>query len=88
MTSTRARERLRQEQEVFELAKLHAVRWFALRLTMGYAVISLLALIALVAGYVVLHPAGYSHSTVTVAATALLVDMLAFVISIFKLVIS
>ncbi len=88
MTSTRARERLRQEKEVFELTKLHAARWFTLRLTMGYAVIGLLALIALVAGYVVLHPNGYSPSTITVAATALLADMLGLGISIFKVVLS
>lgn len=84
MTSTRARERLRQEQEVFELTKLHAARWFTLRLTMGYAVIGLLVLISLVAGYVLLHPEGYSSSTIMAAATALLADMLGLCISIFN----
>jgi len=86
MIDVRAREQLRQERETFDQAKAHNARWFTLRLAMGYAGICLLLAIALVSSYMLLHPAGYVHATLAVAATTLLVDMLGLVVSIFEVV--
>ena len=86
MTDARTREQLRQERETFDQAKAHDARWFTLRLAMGYAGIGLLLAIALVSGYILLHPTSYAPATIAVAATTLLVDMLGLVVSIFKLV--
>ena len=88
MTDVRAREQLRQERETFDQAKAHNARWFALRLAMGYAGISLLLAIALVSGYILFQPAIYAPATIAFAATTLLMDMLGLVVSIFKLVLS
>ena len=76
MIGARASEQLRQEREAFDQAKAHDARWFTLRLMIGYAGIALLLAIALISGYILLHPASYSPATITVAATTLLVDIL------------
>lgn len=86
MTDPRAREQLRQERETFNQAKAHDARWFTLRLAMGYVGIVLLLAIALVSGYVLLHPARYAAVTIAIAAMTLLVDMLSLILSIFRLV--
>lgn len=86
MTNARAHEQLRQERETFDQAKAHDARWFALRLTVGYAGIGLLLVIALVSGFILFHPTSYVPATIAIAATTLLVDMLGLVVSICKLV--
>lgn len=86
MTDARTREQLRQERETFDQAKAHDACWFTLRLAMGYAGIGLLLAIALVSGYILLHPASYARATIAIASMTLLVDMLGLVVSIFKLV--
>lgn len=86
MTNRRAREQLRQERLAFEQAKCHGARWFMLRLSMGYSALILMAIIATIAGTVILNPERYSTTVVGIAATTLLIDMLALVGSIFRLV--
>src|ERR1017187_8732677 len=86
MIGARAREQLRQEREAFDQAKAHDARWFTLRLMIGYAGIALLLAIALVSGYILLHPASYSPATIAVAATTILVDILGLVVTIFKFI--
>jgi hypothetical protein len=86
MTDARAPEQLRQEREAFDQAKAHEARWFTPRLTIGYAGIGLLFAIVLVSGYILLHPGCYATATIGIAATALLVDIVGLVASIFKLV--
>ena len=86
MTDARARELLRQEREAFDQAKAHHARWFMLRLVMCYAGIGFFFAIALVLGYLLLHPANYPPAMIAVASTALFVDLVGLVISIFKLV--
>lgn len=86
MASDRAREQLRQERETFEQARSHVARWFALRLCMGYIGIVLMALVAVVSTYVILHPACYGATVLGLAGTALLVDIVSLAVSIFRLV--
>ncbi|MGO9771788.1 MAG: hypothetical protein ACLPSW_20035 [Roseiarcus sp.] len=57
MTDARALEQLRQERETFDQAKARDACWFTLCLTIGYVGIGLLFVIALVSGYILLHPA-------------------------------
>jgi hypothetical protein len=86
MTTTRAREQLRQERETFDQAQRHDARWFGLRLSMGYAAIVLFLGIAVVAGCIVLQPGRYSGSQIVIAAVTLLTDMVGLVTATFKLV--
>lgn len=86
MIGARAREQLRHEREAFDQAKADDARLFTLRLMIGYADIALLLAIALVSGYILLHPASCSPATITVAATTILVDILGLVVTIFKFV--
>jgi hypothetical protein len=86
MIAPRAREQLRQERETFDQAKAHDARWFTLRLAMGDAGIGVLLAIAWASGYILLHPASYPPAAIAGAVTTLLTDMLALVVSTFKLV--
>lgn len=86
MASDRAREQLRQERETFEQARSHVARWFALRLCMGYIGIVLMALVAVVSTYVILHPTLYGPTVLGFAATGLLVDTVSLAVTIFRLV--
>jgi hypothetical protein len=82
----RALERLRQERETFDHAKIEVTQWSRLRLRMGYTGIAALLAVAMVSGFIVLNPGSYSNSVITLAATTLLVDILSLSVSIFKLV--
>lgn len=90
MTSKRACEQLHQERETFEQLRHQLARWFALRLCMGYAGLALMACIAGVASFVLLHPQDYSavETGGVATATALLIDLLSLAASIFGLVLS
>lgn len=83
-----AMERLRQERETFNQALAHQERWFLLRLTMGYAAVVLLPLIAILCGYIVFSPEHYSAATVSIATGALLTDVLGLFASIWKVVLN
>ena len=86
MKAERAREQLRQERETFEQTRAQVGRWFHLRLCMGYVGIALMGLIAAVSTYVILNPDRYAGHVLGIAATALLVDLVGLVVSIFRLV--
>jgi len=86
MRNERSREQLRQERETFEQARLQCARWFSLRLCMGYTGIGLMAIIALVAIWILLHTGSYAPTVISIAAAALLVDLFGLVASIFRLV--
>ena len=79
-------ERLRQERETFEQNKEHDARWFRLRLCLGYAAIVLLALIAVVTSWIVLHPTHYPAVVTGAAATALFVDVIGILAGVWKVV--
>ena len=86
MNDPRALERLRQERETFDHAKVEVAQWSRLRLIVGYAGIAALLGVAAVSGIIVLNPSRYPTGVITVAATTLLVDILSLSASIFKLV--
>lgn len=86
MNDPRALEQLRQERETFDHAKVEVAQWSRLRLVMAYAGIAALLGVAVVSGIIVLNPGRYPTEVITVAASALLVDILSLSVSIFKLV--
>lgn len=86
MKRLRARERLRQEREAFDLARKQHSRWFSLRLAMGYVCTILLIGIAMVATAILLNRSRYSPGVLAIAATALLTEMAATAFGTFKLV--
>lgn len=51
----RAAERVRQEKETFDQRKRHDNLWFILKLIMGFFSIILLAGIAIISTYILLH---------------------------------
>jgi hypothetical protein len=81
-------ERLRQERETFNQRKSHEERWFLLRLRMGYAAVVMLPSIAIFCGSVVWSPSAYSAGIVTAAATTLFVDLVGFLIAVWKVVLN
>lgn len=83
-----AMERLRQERETFNQALIHQKRWFILRLSMGYAAVVLLPIIAILCGYIAFAPENYSTTTVNIATGALFTDVLGLFASIWKVVLS
>lgn len=81
-----AQERLRQERETFDQAKKHDARWFQVRLAMGWAAALALPVILGIAAYIIFRHDEFSETTVAMAATALLVDALGTLFSLYKLV--
>lgn len=84
--NARQREQLRQEREAFEQDRRHGASWFRLRLVIGYAVVLMLFVSASISSYILLHPGPYTKPIVGLAATMLLVDIVAMVAATFKLV--
>ncbi len=84
----RAIESLRQQKETFEQMKKHESRWFALRLIMGYSSVILLAMIMVISCSVLFNSSLYPTSVVTVACTALFVDVLGLLTSVWKIVLN
>lgn len=81
-------ERLRQEKETFQQLKRQDNWWFCLKLAMGFLSILLLTIIAVVSTFIILDHRDYPSSIVVLAATSLFSDILALVISIWKIVLS
>lgn len=82
----RAEERLRQERETFDQKKRQDGRWFILRLAMGWSAVFLLPGIGVVSGWVIANQSDFSGSTVTLAASSLLVDSVGLVIAVWRIV--
>lgn len=81
-----ALEQLRQERETFELRKKHESSWFLLRLIMGYLSVFLLPSVAIFCGYIILNQAKFGTTIATLAAGALLTDIVALIIAVWKVV--
>jgi len=75
MMMRHARQQRRQERESFEQKKVQSDRWFALGLRGAYLVIGLTMLIAVVASYIVLHPANYEQPVIAGALAVLVGDV-------------
>jgi hypothetical protein len=84
----RAAEKLRQEQEIFGQRKRHDARWFYLRLAMGYCSIALLAAVIVVASIILLGATQYPQAVYTSAGAALFADVIALLVSVWKVVLS
>jgi len=83
-----AAEQLRQERETFELNKRHAAQWFGLRLRMGYCGLVMLVLLAALCGFVILNHKLYSAVVLDWAAAVVAGDILALLVTTWKLVLS
>ena len=81
-----AQERLRQERETFDQRKTQNARWFVIQQVMAWIAVIFLPGIALPCGWIIFHHSEFASATVTVATSALLVDTLGFIISIWKIV--
>jgi hypothetical protein len=81
-----AQERLRQERETFDQRKEQDARYFKLRMAMGWIAVVLLPAIGVTCGWIIFHSHEFTSGTVGVAATALLVDALGLVVSVWKIV--
>ncbi len=84
----REAEQLRQEIETFEHEKSEHKRWSVLRLIMGYSSIGILFLIVVASGYVIFNHANFTATSVGLATSALLVDALGLVASVYKIVLN
>lgn len=81
-----AQEGLRQQQEAFNQVKKHDSLWFAMRLTMGWLAVGVIIVVVFVCSYIILNAADFDRVVVTLAAAALLVDVLATMLAIWKIV--
>lgn len=84
----RLEEQIRQEQETFNLRKGHEERWFNLRLRMGYMAVIVLPLFFIVCSFIIYNHNNFPPSVVTLSASALLVDVLGLIVSVWKLVLN
>ena len=80
----RAEERLRQERELFDQKKTQDRRVFMLRMAMGWTAVFLLVAICSLCGFVIVNHHEFGDATVTAATTALLVETLGLVASIWR----
>jgi hypothetical protein len=83
-----AAERLRQERETFELNKRQAAQWFGLRLRMGYCGLVMLVVLAGLCGFVILKQISYPATVVDWAVAVLAGDIVALLVTTWKLVLS
>jgi hypothetical protein len=79
-------EYLRQVRETFDQRKKQDGRWNALRLVMGWIAVALLPGVAITSGWIIFHNRDFTAATVTVATSALLVDAVGLVISVWRIV--
>jgi hypothetical protein len=79
-------ELLRQMQETFDQRKSQDRRWFNLRYAMGWVAVGLLPLICVISAYIIFNHSGFDSTTVALASGALLVDSLALVAAVWRLV--
>lgn len=85
---TPASEQLRQEKEAFDQAKLQDAVWFGLKLVMGLAAVVLVVGIFCLCRYVALNPQIYGAGLAKVAISTLLVELLAAMVGMWRLVLS
>jgi hypothetical protein len=83
-----AAEQLRQERETFELNKRQTAQWFGLRLRMGYCGLVMLVMLAGLCAFVILNHKAYPASVIDWAAAVLAGDIVALLVTTWKLVLS
>jgi hypothetical protein len=82
----RAAERIRQEKETFDQRKKQDSYWFVLKLVMGFFSVIMLAGILIIATYILINNNKYPASVIIAAGTALFIDILGLIISVWKIV--
>jgi len=83
----RVLEQLRQERETFDQRKRQDARWFMLRMTMGaLAIVTIPAFIVICT--ILISSPGISDTVKSLAASALLVDILGLMLSVWKVVLN
>jgi hypothetical protein len=81
-------ERLQQEQETFKQRKNHQAHWFTLKVIMGYLSIMFLTAIMIFSCIIIFNSNSYPKSVVAYACTALFVEVLGLLISVWKIVLN
>lgn len=83
----RALEQLRQERETFDQRKRQDARWFMLRMTMGMLAIIIIPTFIVICTLLI-SDSRTSDTVKSLAASALLIDILGLVISVWKVVLN
>jgi len=83
----RALEQLRQERETFDQRKRQDARWFMLRMTMGALAIVFIPAFMVICT-ILISRTGTPAAVKDLAASALLVDILGLIISVWKVVLN
>lgn len=81
-----ANQALRQQDQAFNQRKAHNNWWLAMRLIMGMVIVVLLPFIAYISYIIVSNTSKYNATTVTLASSALLVDVLGLIGVVFKII--
>lgn len=84
----RFEEQIRQERISFDQSVKNAEKWFYLQLAMGVLTVVLLPTFMIITSYIIFHGSNFSESVVTMAASALLVDVLGTLLAAWKLVLA
>lgn len=77
-------ERLRQERELFDQRKKQDIRSFHLWIAMGWTAVVLFIAICAFSGFVIVNHAEFADGIVALAASALLVEALGLVATVWK----
>ncbi|MBL7487625.1 hypothetical protein I6A60_13615 [Frankia sp. AgB1.9] len=80
-------EALRQQIEVFERRKSQDRIWDAMRLVMAAASIFLMMFVVIICAWIIFQSRNFSQETVAIATSAILVDVLGAIISIWRSII-
>jgi len=81
-------EQIRQEIETFNQRKKQDSQWFVLKLVMGFFSIILLAIVLIFSFYILLNNNKFPPEVIISAGSALFVDILGLIISVWKIVLN
>lgn len=84
----RMEEQIRQERETFDQRKEQEIKWFNLRLRMGYVAVVLLPTIIVICAYILFNHTKFDASVVLSASGALFVDVIGLIISVWKVILN
>lgn len=85
-TDSAQSEQLRQEQVTFDQLARQTAAWGTLRLAMGWAALILLVALCMAAIFVLVEHKHFPSSALTVAASTMLVEVVALVAAVWRLV--
>jgi hypothetical protein len=82
------KEKIRQEKETFDQRKKQDSQWFILKLVMGFFAVILLATVLFISFYILINNDKFPSEVVIAAGSALFVDILGLIISVWKIVLN